>query len=79
MSYRHQAVRRPSCNRGITPGRTEPKPGGKRAKRRGRGKVTPRFMRRVGMNVDYQAVDWGTIMQRRTSKNSAKQGGRNMF
>ena len=28
-------------------------------------------MRRVGMNVDYQAVDWGTILQRRTSKSCA--------
>jgi peptide/nickel transport system substrate-binding protein len=37
------------------------------------------MMRRVGMNVDYQAVDWGTILQRRASKNAPSQGGWNMF
>lgn len=36
-------------------------------------------MRRVGMNVDYQAVDWGTIMQRRTSKAPPGHGGWNAF
>ncbi len=36
-------------------------------------------MRRVGMNVDYQAVDWGTIMQRRTSKAPPGHGGWSAF
>jgi peptide/nickel transport system substrate-binding protein len=36
-------------------------------------------MRRVGMNVDYQAVDWGTILQRRASKSPPNQGGWNAF
>ena len=34
-------------------------------------------MKRVGMNVDYQAVDWGTVIQRRASKNPPAQGGWN--
>jgi peptide/nickel transport system substrate-binding protein len=36
-------------------------------------------MQRVGMEVDYQSVDWGTIMQRRTSKSPPGQGGWNAF
>jgi len=35
------------------------------------------MMKRVGMNVDYQAVDWGTVVQRRASKNPPAQGGWN--
>jgi peptide/nickel transport system substrate-binding protein len=31
------------------------------------------------MNVDYQAMDWGTILQRRTSKNPPDHGGWNAF
>jgi peptide/nickel transport system substrate-binding protein len=41
--------------------------------------VAADMMRRVGMNVDYQAVDWGTIMQRRTNKGSPDKGGWNAF
>jgi peptide/nickel transport system substrate-binding protein len=37
------------------------------------------MMRRVGMNVDYQAVDWGTILQRRASKSPPSQGGWSAF
>ncbi|MBV8613673.1 MAG: ABC transporter substrate-binding protein, partial [Acetobacteraceae bacterium] len=37
------------------------------------------MMRRVGMNVDFQAVDWGTILQRRTSKSPPGHGGWNAF
>ena len=37
------------------------------------------MMRRVGLNVDYQAVDWGTILQRRASKSPPSQGGWNAF
>ena len=36
-------------------------------------------MRRVGMDVDYQVVDWGTILQRRASKSPPSQGGWNAF
>ena len=31
------------------------------------------------MNVDYQAIDWGTLVQRRASKNPPDQGGWNAF
>jgi peptide/nickel transport system substrate-binding protein len=41
--------------------------------------VAADMMRQVGMNVDYQAVDWGTIMQRRTNRNSPEKGGWNAF
>ena len=41
--------------------------------------VAADMMQRVGMNVDYQAVDWGTIMQRRTSKAAPDHGGWNVF
>jgi peptide/nickel transport system substrate-binding protein len=37
------------------------------------------MMRRIGMNVDYQAVDWGTILQRRANKSAPSQGGWNAF
>ncbi len=36
-------------------------------------------MRRVGMTVDYQAMDAATMMQRRTSRKPADQGGWNLF
>jgi peptide/nickel transport system substrate-binding protein len=41
--------------------------------------VAASMMRRVGMNVDYQAVDWGTIMQRRANKAPPDRGGWNAF
>ncbi len=41
--------------------------------------VAAEMMRRVGMNVDYQAVDWGTVVQRRVSKSPPDQGGWNAF
>jgi peptide/nickel transport system substrate-binding protein len=36
-------------------------------------------MSRVGLNVDYQAVDWGTVVQRRANKGAPAQGGWNAF
>jgi peptide/nickel transport system substrate-binding protein len=41
--------------------------------------VAAEMMKRVGMDVDYQAVDWGTIVQRRASKSPPDQGGWNVF
>jgi peptide/nickel transport system substrate-binding protein len=35
--------------------------------------------RRIGVNVDAQAMDWATVLQRRTSRNPVDQGGWNMF
>jgi len=36
-------------------------------------------MRRAGVNVDYQAVDFGTVVQRRTSKKPPAEGGWSAF
>ena len=33
------------------------------------------MMRRVGLNLDYQALDWGTVLQRVASRNPVEQGG----
>ena len=41
--------------------------------------VAADVMRRLGMNVDYQAVDWGTLLQRRASKQPPDHGGWNVF
>jgi peptide/nickel transport system substrate-binding protein len=43
------------------------------------GEIAADTMRRVGMNVDYQALDWGTIVQRRMSKDAPVHGGWNAF
>jgi len=41
--------------------------------------ISAEMMKRAGMVVDYQAVDWGTAVQRRASKKPASQGGWNAF
>ena len=41
--------------------------------------VAADMLKRVGLTVDYQAVDWGTVVQRRASKNPPAQGGWNAF
>ncbi len=33
------------------------------------------LLRRIGMNVDLQSLDWGTVVQRRISKNPIDRGG----
>jgi peptide/nickel transport system substrate-binding protein len=43
------------------------------------GDVTADLLKRIGMNVDYQAVDWGTVGQRRAKKDPPSQGGWNIF
>ncbi len=35
--------------------------------------------RKIGINIDEQVVDWGTIVQRRTSKETVDKGGWSMF
>jgi len=35
--------------------------------------------RKIGVNVDEQMVDWGTVVQRRTSKEPVDKGGWSMF
>jgi len=37
------------------------------------------MLRRVGMNVDYQATDWGTLVQRRALTKPPAEGGWNLF
>jgi peptide/nickel transport system substrate-binding protein len=37
------------------------------------------LLRRVGMNVELLAVDWGTTVQRRASKQPPDRGGWNVF
>ena len=37
------------------------------------------MLKQAGMNVDYQALDWGTVLSRRTSKAPIDQGGWNVF
>lgn len=34
---------------------------------------------RIGFNVDFQALEWGTVVQRRASKEPADKGGWNIF
>jgi peptide/nickel transport system substrate-binding protein len=36
-------------------------------------------LRKIGLNVDYQAMDWGTVVQRRAKKDSTDQGGWSVF
>lgn len=43
------------------------------------GDVAADFLTRVGMNVDYQALDWGTVGARRASKAAPDKGGWNVF
>ncbi len=41
--------------------------------------VSADMLRRVGMNVDVQAMDWATLIQRRLSRNPANQNGWGLF
>jgi peptide/nickel transport system substrate-binding protein len=43
------------------------------------GDVTVDLLRRLGVNVDYAAVDWGTVVARRTQKKEPGQGGWQMY
>src|SRR5215472_4851570 len=43
------------------------------------GEVTADLLRRLGMNVDFAAVDWGTNAARRAQKSPPGQGGWQMF
>ena len=37
------------------------------------------MLKRVGMDVDYQATDWGTVVQRRALTKPPAEGGWNLF
>ena len=43
------------------------------------GDITADLLKRMGMNVDFVATDWGTTGQRRAMKNPPDQGGWSMF
>ena len=43
------------------------------------GDVTADLLKQIGMNVDYQSLDWGTVGQRRASKEPIDKGGWNIF
>jgi peptide/nickel transport system substrate-binding protein len=43
------------------------------------GDVAADMMSKVGMNVDYVATDWGTMLQRRNNKGPVDQGGWSCF
>jgi peptide/nickel transport system substrate-binding protein len=43
------------------------------------GEVTADLLKRLGMNVDYAAIDWGTVGARRAQKTPPGQGGWHMF
>ena len=43
------------------------------------GDVTADLLKRLGMNVDLVAADWGTVVARRAQKTPPGQGGWNMF
>jgi peptide/nickel transport system substrate-binding protein len=43
------------------------------------GDVTADLLKKLGMNVELQDTDWGTVVQRRASKNPPDQGGWSIF
>jgi peptide/nickel transport system substrate-binding protein len=43
------------------------------------GDVTADLLQKIGMNVQYTALDWGTVGQRRASKEPPNKGGWNIF
>ncbi len=43
------------------------------------GDVTADLLGRIGMKVDYQALDWGTVGARRAKKDPPSEGGWNIF
>jgi peptide/nickel transport system substrate-binding protein len=43
------------------------------------GEVTADLLKKLGMNVEVQTMDWGTVVQRRTSQKPTAEGGWNIF
>jgi peptide/nickel transport system substrate-binding protein len=43
------------------------------------GEVGADMMKQIGFNIDYQSLDWGTVVQRRASKEPPEKGGWNVF
>jgi len=53
--------------------------GKKRQEIRSFGTMTADLLKRIGFNLDYQSLDWGTVVQRRASKEPIDKGGWNIF
>ncbi len=49
------------------------------APNKARSDVAADILKRVGMNVDYQATDWGMVVQRRALTKPPAEGGWNLF
>ena len=43
------------------------------------GDVTVDLLKRLGVNVEFAAVDWGTVVARRAQKNPPSQGGWHLY
>ena len=43
------------------------------------GQVSADLLRRLGMNLDFQAMDWGTMIQRITNRGPVEKGGWSLF
>jgi peptide/nickel transport system substrate-binding protein len=43
------------------------------------GDITADLLKRIGINVDFQALDWGTVIARRAQKTPPGKGGWQMF
>jgi peptide/nickel transport system substrate-binding protein len=43
------------------------------------GQVGQDMLKRAGMNVEYVSTDWGTVVQRRASREAPERGGWNVF
>src|SRR5262249_48487425 len=43
------------------------------------GDVTVELLKRLGVNVDFAAIDWGTVVARRAQKTPPGQGGWHMY
>jgi peptide/nickel transport system substrate-binding protein len=41
--------------------------------------VASDVLKKLGMNIDFQALEWGTVVQRRASKEPIEKGGWNIF
>ncbi|MBN8891882.1 MAG: ABC transporter substrate-binding protein [Rhodospirillales bacterium 70-18] len=43
------------------------------------GQVTAEMLKKIGMNVDLQESDWGTVVQRRSKRGPVEEGGWSIF
>ena len=43
------------------------------------GQVSADLLKRIGMNVDFQPMDWGTMIQRTTSREGVEKGGWSLY